>query len=102
MQPCNLSAAIVLMEWCSALVHPNTPDPRNPANYRDIALQSVVLKSFVKFSMLDFPTGLRQIPSCQMSRVVLDLTIPVWTIFLSFAVLLEPENKISYPHLLPL
>jgi len=44
--------------------------------------------------MLDFQTGLRQITSCQMSRVVLDvdLTIPVWTIFLSFAVLLEPEN----------
>ena len=31
-----------------------------------------------------------------MSRVVSDLTIPVWTIFLSFAVLLEPENYISY------
>jgi len=93
MQPCNLSAAIVPSEWCSALVHPilkpNTPDPRTPANYRGIALQSVV---FVKFSMLDFQTGLRQITSCQMSRVILDLTIPVWTIFLSFAVLLEPEN----------
>ena len=27
---------------------PNTPDPRNPANYRGIALQSVVLKVFCK------------------------------------------------------
>ena len=90
MQPCNLSAAIVTSKWCSALIHPtlkpNTPDPRNPANYRGIALQSVDLK-VPKFSMLDFPTGLRQITSCQMSRIVLDLTIPVWTIFLSFAVI---------------
>jgi len=47
-QPCNLSAAIVPSEWCSALVHPilkpNIPDPRNPANYRGIALQSVLFK----------------------------------------------------------
>ena len=52
MQPCNLSAAIVPSEWCSALVHPilkpNIPDPRNPANYRGIALQSVVFKVLCK------------------------------------------------------
>ena len=51
-QPCNLSAAIVPSKWCSALVHPilktNTPDPRNPANYRGIALQSAVLKVLCK------------------------------------------------------
>ena len=48
MQPCNLSTAIVPSEWCSALVHPilkpNIPGPRTPANYRGIALQSVVFK----------------------------------------------------------
>ena len=52
MQPCNLSAAIVPSEWCSALVHPilkpNIPDPRTPANYRGIALQSVVFKVLCK------------------------------------------------------
>ena len=51
-RPCNLSAAIVPSEWCSALVHPilkpNTPYPRNPANYRGIALQSVVFKVLCK------------------------------------------------------
>ena len=87
-------SAIVPSEWCSALIHSilrlNTPGPRNPANYRGIALQSVVLKVLCK--MLDFLTGLSQITSCQMSRMVLDLTVPVWTILLSFAVLLEPEN----------
>ena len=45
-------SAIIPSEWCSALIHPilkpNTPDPRNPANYRGIALQSVVLKVFCK------------------------------------------------------
>ena len=49
MQPCNLSAAIVPSECCSALIHPilkpNTPDPRN---YRGIALQSVVLQVLCK------------------------------------------------------
>ena len=49
MQLCNLSAAIVPLEWCSALVHPilkpNTPDPRN---YRGIAVQSVVLQVLCK------------------------------------------------------
>ena len=96
MQPCNLSAAKVHSEWCSALLHPilkpNIPDPRNPANYRSIALQSVVLKVLCKVLNARLSTGLRQITSYQMSRVVFDLTIPVWTIFLSFTVLLEPEN----------
>jgi len=83
MQPCNLSAAIVPSEWCSALIHPilkpNTPDPKNPANYRGIVLQFKVLssKSIVKFSMLEFLTGLRQVTSSQISRIVLDLTVPV-------------------------
>ena len=82
-------SAIVPSEWCSALIHPilkpNTPDPRNPANYRGIALQSVVLKVLCK--MLDFLTGLSQITSCQMSRMVLDLTVPVWTIFVICSVI---------------
>ena len=45
-------SAVVPTAWCSALIHPilkpNTPDPRNPANYRGIALQSTVLKAFCK------------------------------------------------------
>jgi len=49
MQPCNLSAALVPSEWCSALIHPilkpNTPDLRK---YRGIALQSVVLQVLCK------------------------------------------------------
>ena len=77
------------MEWCSALVHPNTPDPRNPANYRVIALQSVVLKVLCKVLNGRLPDWSE---TCQMSRIVLDLTVLVWTIFMSFAVLLEPEN----------
>jgi len=93
MQPCDLSAAIVPSEWCSALVHPilkpNIPDPRNPANYRGIALQSVVLKVLCKVLNGRLPDWSE---TCQMSRIVLDLTVLVWTIFMSFAVLLEPEN----------
>jgi len=46
--------------------------------------------------MLDFPTGLRQITSCHMSRVVLGLTIPVCTIFLSFAVLWSQKIKLNW------
>ena len=45
-------SALVPSDWCSALIHPilkpNTTDPRNPINYRGIALQSVVLKVFCK------------------------------------------------------
>ena len=45
-------SAVVPEAWCSALIHPilkpNMPDPRNPANYRGIALQSTVLKAFCK------------------------------------------------------
>ena len=46
-------SALVPSDWCSALIYPilkpNTADPRNPVNYRGIALQSVVLKVFCKF-----------------------------------------------------
>ena len=95
-QPCYLSAVIVPSEWCSALVHPilkpNIPDPRNPANYRGIALQSVVFKVLcnVLNARLSDWSETNYILSDEQS--CLDLTIPVCTIFLSFAVLLEPEN----------
>ena len=46
------NSALIPSDWCSALIHPilkpNTTDPRNPVNYRGIALQSVVLKVFCK------------------------------------------------------
>ena len=63
---------------------PADPIARNPAiaNYTEVFLSKVLsLKSFViNFSMLDIPTGLQhQITFCQMSRMSLDLTIPVWS-----------------------
>jgi len=78
----SYDSAIVPSEWCSALIHPilkpNTPDPRNPANYRGIALQSVVLEVFCKV------LNARLSDWSERNRMVLDLTVPVWTIFCHF------------------
>ena len=71
-------ARLNLMQYSSW--KPNTTDPRNPVT--TVVLHSRVLSSSVKFSMLDSLTGQRQTAFYWMNKMVLGLTVPVWTIFL--------------------
>ena len=98
-QELNLPISVAEVELAIARLNLNKA-PGNPTpqiletQLTTVVLHSRVLssKSSVKFSMLDSLTGQRQTAFYWMNKMVLGLTVSVWTIFLLFAISSALEN----------